>query len=208
MTCKVEGSQIEKVFESYYTMQGLPFKGTDFSGRSDYGPFIAVGIPAGGLFTGAEGVKTAAEAELFGGTAGQPYDPCYHLACDTTRNLNNVVFLQNAQAMALARALYPQAGEHVLRPPAPWRWLAPRRLPLAAHALFARPLVVAPTSMLAIEVQRRTDGVGVLFCDGRRAHDLAPGARQGFGRCFLETLRTAEGPFRDPAQAGARPPDP
>ena len=50
-------------------------------------------------------------------------------------------------------------------------------VPLAAHALFARPVVVAPTSMLAIEVQKRTNGTGVLFCDGRRTHDLPPGAR-------------------------------
>ncbi|MFD1713072.1 NAD kinase [Amnibacterium flavum] len=50
-------------------------------------------------------------------------------------------------------------------------------VPLAAHALFARPLVVAPTSMLAIEVQRRNNGTGVLFCDGRRTHELPPGAR-------------------------------
>ena len=62
-----EGSaQIEKLFESYYTGLGLPFKGTDFSGRSDYGPFIAVGIPAGGLFTGAEGTKTAEEGSAVG----------------------------------------------------------------------------------------------------------------------------------------------
>ena len=40
-------AQIEKVFEGFYTSRGLPFKGTDFSGRSDYGPFIAVGIPVG-----------------------------------------------------------------------------------------------------------------------------------------------------------------
>ena len=76
-----EGSaQIEELFESYYTELGLPFKGTDFSGRSDYGPFIAVGIPAGGLFTGAEGIKTPDEVALWGGTAGDQYDPCYHLA--------------------------------------------------------------------------------------------------------------------------------
>jgi Zn-dependent M28 family amino/carboxypeptidase len=43
---------------------------TVFSGRSDYGPFIALNVPAGGLFTGAEGVKTAEEAALFGGTVG------------------------------------------------------------------------------------------------------------------------------------------
>ncbi len=54
-----EGSaQIEKTFEDYFDSVGQPFQGTDFSGRSDYGPFIAVGIPAGGLFTGAEGIKT------------------------------------------------------------------------------------------------------------------------------------------------------
>ena len=82
--------QIEQLFESYYTQaSALPFKGTDFSGRSDYGPFIAVGIPSGGLFTGAEGIKTADEAALWGGTAGQPYDPCYHLACDTFANVND-----------------------------------------------------------------------------------------------------------------------
>ena len=68
-------AQIEDVFERYYTDRGIPFKGTDFSGRSDYGPFIAAGIPAGGLFTGAEGVKTAEEAAIWGGTAGQPTTP-------------------------------------------------------------------------------------------------------------------------------------
>ncbi len=40
-----------------------------FDGRSDYGPFIAIGIPAGGLFTGAEGIKTPEQAEVYGGTA-------------------------------------------------------------------------------------------------------------------------------------------
>ena len=63
--------------------------GTDFDGRSDYGPFIAVGIPAGGIFTGAEGIKTAEEAALFGGTAGVAYDICYHQACDTLANLEH-----------------------------------------------------------------------------------------------------------------------
>ena len=73
------------MYEAYYTSRGIPYKGTDFSGRSDYGPFIApsVGIPSGGLFTGAEGIKTPAEAATWGGTAGAQYDPCYHIACDT-----------------------------------------------------------------------------------------------------------------------------
>ncbi len=64
-------AQIEKTFERYFNSVGLPFKGTDFSGRSDYGPFIAAEIPSGGLFTGAEGVKTAEEAAIWGGTAGR-----------------------------------------------------------------------------------------------------------------------------------------
>jgi Zn-dependent M28 family amino/carboxypeptidase len=82
--------QIEKVFHDYFGAVGLASSETPFSGRSDYGPFIAVGIPAGGLFTGAEGAKTAAEAAVYGGTAGVSYDPCYHLACDTFANNSNL----------------------------------------------------------------------------------------------------------------------
>jgi len=93
---------IEKVFEGFFTSRGVPFKGTDFSGRSDYGPFIANNIPAGGLFTGAEGVKTAEEAALWGGTAGQQYDPCYHLACDTYANNNDTALDVNSDAVAYA----------------------------------------------------------------------------------------------------------
>lgn len=78
-----EGSaQIEDVFEGYFTSIGEPFKDTDFSGRSDYGAFIAIGIPAGGLFTGAEVPKTVEEASIWGGVAGAQLDPCYHQPCD------------------------------------------------------------------------------------------------------------------------------
>lgn len=99
-------AEIEKTFERYYNSVGQPFKGTDFSGRSDYGPFIAVGIPSGGLFTGAEGVKTVAEAALWGGTAGQQYDPCYHLACDTYANNSNTALDVNSDAVAYAVLQY------------------------------------------------------------------------------------------------------
>jgi len=98
-----EGSaQIERTFEEFFEMRGLPYKGTDFSGRSDYGPFIAVGIPSGGLFTGAEGIKTAEEAAIFGGTAGVAYDPCYHQACDTFGNVNLEALEANSDAVAYA----------------------------------------------------------------------------------------------------------
>jgi len=95
-------AEIEKVFESFFAGRRLPFKGTDFNGRSDYGPFIAAGIPAGGLFTGAEELKTTQEAAIWGGTAGQPYDPCYHLRCDTFTNNNDVALDVNSDAIAYA----------------------------------------------------------------------------------------------------------
>ncbi|WP_232680131.1 NAD kinase [Nocardioides sp. R-C-SC26] len=50
-------------------------------------------------------------------------------------------------------------------------------VPLSAHALFARPMVIAPTSVIAIEVLARNEGSGVLWADGRRTVDLPPGAR-------------------------------
>jgi len=79
---------IQQTFEQHLAARGHSQVPTPFNGRSDYGPFIEVGIPAGGLFTGAEGRKTAAEATLFGGTAGTAYDVCYHRVCDTLANLN------------------------------------------------------------------------------------------------------------------------
>jgi aminopeptidase Y len=95
-------AEIEQAFVAYFNARGVPFKGTDFSGRSDYGPFIAAGIPAGGLFTGAEGIKTAEEADTWGGTAGQQYDPCYHQACDTYANNNDFALDINADGVAFA----------------------------------------------------------------------------------------------------------
>ncbi|MFN8197879.1 MAG: M20/M25/M40 family metallo-hydrolase [Nakamurella multipartita] len=81
--------QIEQIFTNYFAGQGLASAPTDFDGRSDYGPFIEAGIPAGGLFSGAEGIKTAQEAAIYGGTAGEPYDACYHQACDSIQAPNN-----------------------------------------------------------------------------------------------------------------------
>ncbi len=84
-----EGSDtIERIFERYFDRVNLASGQTAFDGRSDYGPFSAVGIPAGGLFTGAEDVKTEAEQAAYGGTAGEAFDPCYHSACDDIDNIS------------------------------------------------------------------------------------------------------------------------
>ena len=72
-------------------------------------------------------------------------------------------------------------------------------VPISAHALFARPMVVAPTSVLAIEVLARTEGAGVLWCDGRRTVDLPPGARIEVrrGPRPVRLVRLHQAPFTD-----------
>jgi NAD+ kinase len=72
-------------------------------------------------------------------------------------------------------------------------------VPLSAHALFARPMVVAPTSVLAIEVLSNTEVSGVLWCDGRRTVDLAPGARIEIrrGERPVRLVRLHQAPFTD-----------
>jgi Zn-dependent M28 family amino/carboxypeptidase len=105
--------EIEQLFLDYFDDQGLPTQPTAFDGRSDYGPFIApgVGIPAGGLFTGAEGIKTPAQAAIFGGVAGQAFDPCYHQGCDRFTNLSDTALEQMADAAAHATITLAQSDD-------------------------------------------------------------------------------------------------
>jgi Zn-dependent M28 family amino/carboxypeptidase len=107
------------VFVEFLASKGLQSEPTAFDGRSDYGPFIAVGIPAGGLFSGAEVPKTAAQAAIYGGTAGIPYDPCYHLACDTYVNNSDEVLGQFAQATAHAVAYFAERAHGPRTPRTP-----------------------------------------------------------------------------------------
>jgi Zn-dependent M28 family amino/carboxypeptidase len=93
---------IEAQFERFYADRGLASEPTAFDGRSDYGPFITKGIPAGGLFSGAEDIKTPAQAALYGGEAGVAFDECYHQACDDLANINLDILDVNADAVALA----------------------------------------------------------------------------------------------------------
>jgi aminopeptidase Y len=120
-------AEIEEQFEAFFGSRSLPTVGTDFDGRSDYGPFIAVGIPSGGIFTGAEGIKTPEEAALFGGTAGVAYDVCYHQACDTIANVNDTALDVDSDAIA----------DSVARFAFNLRAIPPRTPPQAAAALSA-----------------------------------------------------------------------
>ncbi|MER5393646.1 M28 family metallopeptidase [Saccharopolyspora sp. NPDC002686] len=104
-----EGSaQIEKLLNDSLAAAGVETEGTDFDGRSDYGPFIEVGIPAGGTFTGAEETKSEEQAQKWGGQAGEAFDPCYHQACDTIDNVDTQALDRNLQAINAAVTTYAE----------------------------------------------------------------------------------------------------
>ena len=132
-------AQIERLFNRYFDRQGLAYLPTAFDGRSDYGPFITNGIAAGGLFTGAEGIKTEEQEAVFGGVAGLAFDPCYHQACDTIFNLSHTALDQMSDAAAhatwtlaeskseLAPATSAKAGKSMKRGKA-WKYKGPYRV--------------------------------------------------------------------------------
>jgi Zn-dependent M28 family amino/carboxypeptidase len=104
---------IEDLFESFYTLRGEPYDDAAFDGRSDYQAFILNGIPAGGLFTGAEVPKTAEQQAIWGGTVGAQFDPCYHAACDTFANNNDHALAVNADSIGFAVLTYAYSTESV-----------------------------------------------------------------------------------------------
>ncbi len=90
----------EALFEKYFKLRHLESEGSEISFRSDYAQFFLDGIAFGGLFTGAENLKTEEQAEKYGGTAGEALDPCYHQACDDINNLSMEALEINADSMA------------------------------------------------------------------------------------------------------------
>ncbi|WP_435597986.1 M28 family metallopeptidase [Streptomyces anulatus] len=103
---------IEKTFKDYFAGLNVPTEiETEGDGRSDHAPFKNVGVPVGGLFTGASYTKSAAQAQKWGGTAGQAFDRCYHSSCDTTSNINDTALDRNSDAAAHAVWTLSAAGE-------------------------------------------------------------------------------------------------
>jgi Zn-dependent M28 family amino/carboxypeptidase len=93
---------VEDVFVDYFGSIGRQTEPTAFDGRSDYDAFVAAGIPAGGLFTGAEDIMTPEQAAKWNGDAGVAFDRCYHQACDTIANVDLVALDEMADAAAHA----------------------------------------------------------------------------------------------------------
>jgi Zn-dependent M28 family amino/carboxypeptidase len=79
--------EVERVFTDFWASQGFASEQIPFDGRSDYVGFTDRGIPAGGIFAGAEALKTKQQVRLYGGVAGEQLDPCYHLFCDTLSSI-------------------------------------------------------------------------------------------------------------------------
>jgi Zn-dependent M28 family amino/carboxypeptidase len=104
---------IENLYERYYTWVGEPYEDTEFSGRSDYQAFIENDIPSGGLFTGAEEIKTEEQEAIWGGIAGEQFDPCYHEACDTLANVNLHALEVNSDLIAFAQLTFAYSTEPV-----------------------------------------------------------------------------------------------
>lgn len=98
--------QLRDLYVDWYSAHDLNFTFIAFDGRSDYDGFIRAGIPAGGIATGAEGVKTKEEVEMFGGKAGDWYDPCYHQLCDDVGNNNVTAWELNTKLVAHSVATY------------------------------------------------------------------------------------------------------
>jgi hypothetical protein len=97
-----EGSgTVEEVFREWFASKRQAVAGIPFDGRSDYVGFTDRGIPAGGVFAGAEGVKTANQERVFGGDAGSWYDPCYHQACDDITTVLSGVPPLEAEGLAV-----------------------------------------------------------------------------------------------------------
>ena len=106
---------IERVLSRYLTTRRIPFGESGLGDRSDHAPFVTAGIPVGGMFTGADGQKSQAEAAKFGGRAGEPYDPCYHRACDTLANVNDTALTRSADATLHALRVFARDVSQVRR---------------------------------------------------------------------------------------------
>jgi Zn-dependent M28 family amino/carboxypeptidase len=104
-----EGSAgIERTLVAYLKGVGKEPQDTSFVGRSDYDSFTRAGIPAGGIFTGAEEKMSDEQAERWDGAAGEPFDPNYHKAGDTLDNIDRPALEINGAGVAYVVGIYAQ----------------------------------------------------------------------------------------------------
>ena len=97
---RLDGRQSLALLKQFFRSRGNPEEFTPFVMRY-------------GVFTGAEGIKTPDEVALYGGVAGEQYDPCYHLACDTFANVSEKALEVNSDAVAFATLKYAMSTETI-----------------------------------------------------------------------------------------------
>ncbi|WP_223770568.1 M20/M25/M40 family metallo-hydrolase [Streptomyces huiliensis] len=109
-------ASLKTLFEDWFAARKIATEiDTEGDGRSDHAPFQQAGIRVGGLFSGADYIKTAAQARNWGGTAGKAFDSCYHRSCDTISNIDDKALGTNSTA--IAGAVWKLSGGGSTQPP-------------------------------------------------------------------------------------------
>jgi len=102
-------NKITGLFREWFNHENLPWSNSTLGTGSDYAPFLAAGIAAGGLLSGASRIKTKEECDYYASKLGSsdpyciptlPYDPCYHKSCDTIWNINVFAYEKMIKAAA------------------------------------------------------------------------------------------------------------
>lgn len=100
---------LKDLYVDWYVENNLNYTLIPFDGRSDYVGFIDTGIPAGGIATGAEGIKSVQSKEKFGGVVGEWFDPCYHALCDNLDNPDYEAWVINTKLISHSVATYAKS---------------------------------------------------------------------------------------------------
>lgn len=107
----VGSAAVERTLAGYLNLAGVRPADMPLSRTADYGPFLAAGIPIGGLTAGSSQRKTEVQARLWGGRAGMPFDPNYGAARDNIDNIDRKALSVMGQAAAFAVGTYAQSVE-------------------------------------------------------------------------------------------------
>jgi aminopeptidase S len=187
---------LQQALEAHFTGIGVPTELTSVGGRSDHAAFARAGIPIGGLFTGAEGIMTAAQAQKWSGSSGVAYDRCYHRSCDTISNVNATALDRNSDA--IATAIWALADG-----PAPGpRFENPTDVPIPDQATVESPITVsgvpgnAPAGLsVGVDISHTYRGdlvVDVIAPDGTayNVHNRAGGSADNLVATFTVNAST------------------
>ncbi|GGG55681.1 aminopeptidase [Kocuria dechangensis] len=145
---------IEEAFHEYFDAVGLTSGETELDGESDYVAFLQAGIPVGGLYTGADETMSGREARRFDGRAGEPYDPCYHRACDDITNIDLQGLEEMSDAAAAVVLRYAASADGGVDPAPPFAGPGADG-PLAALLGVLAVGAVGLTTLLVVRRRRR-----------------------------------------------------